>query len=115
MKYYDNQPARKGDTLIIATIATCVIEAIDKHEHVATVRNTKNGEVYEMKSLNEAVLLTRGVIIDSAEAYARIAELEAALKDVLYGGPGEGYVSSSEPDSFESRCNRAEEILNATI
>lgn len=131
MKYYDNQPARKGDKFIIGTFGTCHVEEIDEHAHVATVRNTQSGEVFELDSLKDADLITHvpitgevyhfdpvsqcWVLMLDKGASARIAELEAALKDVLYGGPGEGYVSSSEPDSFESRCNRAEEILKATI
>lgn len=39
------------------------------------------------------------------------AELLKTLDDVLNGGPGAGYASMSEPDSFENRCRRAQQTL----
>ena len=47
--------------------------------------------------------------IDSLEAGQ--GELIAALRSVL-NAPGEGYVSPSEPDSFETQCRNAEQLLN---
>ena len=65
MKYHDNQPARKGD-------------------------NSPTGEVLiSCDSITDTLTANRTwtlpdascVVIDAAEAYARIAELEAALKE----------------------------------
>lgn len=41
---------------------------------------------------------------------AERAELIAALRGIL-DAPGEGYVTMSEPDSFETQCRKASEIL----
>ena len=87
MKYYDNQPARKGDKFIIGTFGTCRVEEIDEHAHVATVRNTKTeevfiardpitGEVHHFDPVNQC-----WVLMPDKGASARIAELEAALKE----------------------------------
>ena len=102
MKYYDYTPARKGDKFIFINrpLSKYVIESIDKHERIASVRNTQTGEVSELKSFGDSILITRDVLIardpitgevhylDQPEdimldkgASARIEELEAALKE----------------------------------
>ena len=105
MKYYDYTPARKGDKFIFINrpLSKYVIESIDEHERVASVRNTQTGEVSELKSFGDSILITRDVLIAhdpitgevhhfdpvsqcwvlmlDKGASARIAELEAALKE----------------------------------
>ena len=99
MKYYDHTPARKGDKFIFINrpLSKYVIESIDKHERIASVRNTQTGEVSELKSFGDSILISHNLLTNEVHhfnpvnqcqtlmldkgASARIAELEAALKE----------------------------------
>ena len=62
LNYYDHQPAHEGDKMQISHFGTCRIDAIDYAAHVATVRNTCTGEVWELDDLSAADLIERANI-----------------------------------------------------